>query len=235
MGQKKLVRFAAIQNFANVLQYPENTAGRWADFFKNNNPVTLELACGKGEYSTGLGSLHANRNFIGIDIKGNRIYTGAKKALAEGLSNVAFMRTQIGRLAEYFAPGEVSEIWIVFADPFLKKESNRLTFPRFLRQYQQVLKPGGIIHLKTDSDVLYQYTLETISALGCAIHDNIPDIYKDGIPTGPLAIKTFYEAMHLADNRTIHYVSFSLPETEIVIPPKIKKTASNDAAAAPEQ
>ena len=225
MGQKKLIRFAAIKTFPNVLQYPENMAGAWGDFFKNDHPITLELACGKGEYSTGLGAQHPERNFIGIDVKGARIYTGAKKALKESLTNVAFLRTQIGQLLQYFALGEVAEIWIVFADPFLKKESNRLTHPRFLRLYQQVLKPGGTIQLKTDSDVLYQFTLDTIAAQDCTIHESIPDIYKNGPPQGPLSIQTFYEGMHLADNRTIHYVSFSLPQTDIVVPPKVKKEA----------
>jgi len=126
MGQKKLLRFEAIKSFPNVLQYPENAKGRWSEFFKNENPITLELACGKGEYSVNLGREHKDRNFIGVDIKGNRIYIGAKTALAEGLNNVAFLRTQIGQITDYFAPSEVSEIWIVFSDPFLKKPKTLL-------------------------------------------------------------------------------------------------------------
>src|SRR5687768_1383028 len=120
MGQKKLKRFAEIETFANVLQYPQGMRGAWNGFFKNNNPLTLELACGKGEYALGLGRLYPDRNFIGIDLKGNRIWAGAKKALNEGLRNVAFLRTHIDKLTDYFAPGEVSEIWLTFPDPQLR-------------------------------------------------------------------------------------------------------------------
>ncbi len=225
MGHKKLIKFQALDTFKNVLQYPENTAGHWNEWFKNSNPVTLELACGKGEYSVGLGREHKDRNFIGVDIKGNRIYTGAKIALTEGLENVAFLRTHIGQLTTYFAPGEVEEIWIIFPDPFLRKgkAKNRLTHPRFLHGYQQILKPGSRINLKTDSKELYDFTLETIQEQGCTIHENIADIYGKGKATGPLAIQTFYEKMHLADGRTIYFVSFSLPENPIVLEGRFEK------------
>lgn len=223
MGQKKLVRFAAIKTFANVLQYPEGMRGKWNEFFGNNNDITLELACGKGEYSTGLGAEHKDRNFIGVDVKGNRIYIGAKKALAQGLTNVAFLRTQIGQLAAYFNTNEVSEIWIIFPDPFLRKPKNRLTHPRFLALYQQILKPGATINLKTDSRELFDFTMETIAEQGCILHQSIEDIYGKGLATGPLAIQTFYEGMHRAEGRTIYYVSFSLPNHAIKIPPKKKK------------
>jgi len=225
MGQKKLVRFEAIKSFPNVLQYPENAKGRWHEHFQNDNPITLELACGKGEYSVNLGRQYKDRNFIGVDIKGNRIFIGAKTALAEGLQNVAFLRGQIGQLTEYFAPNEATEIWIIFPDPFLRdsKAKNRLTHPRFLKLYQQILPPDAIIHLKTDSKELYDFTLETIHEQGCTIHENIADIYGQGKATGPLAIKTFYEQMHLAEGRTIYYISFSLPHHPIVVPPKKKK------------
>jgi tRNA (guanine-N7-)-methyltransferase len=217
MGHKKLIRFRALDTFANALQYPENTAGSWHSWFKNTNPITLELACGKGEYSVNLGREHKDQNFIGIDIKGNRMYTGAKAALTEGLNNVAFLRIHIGQIAGYFAPGEVDGIWIIFPDPFLRKgkAKNRLTHPRFLHAYQQILKPGGRINLKTDSKELYDFTLETIQEQSCVIHENIADIYGQGKATGPLAIQTFYEQMHLAEGRTIYYISFSLPENPI--------------------
>lgn len=120
MGQKKLIRFEAIKGFDNVLEYPENMQGKWKDFFNNNNPLTLELACGKGEYAVGLGRMYANRNFIGIDIKGNRIWRGAKTALEEGLTNVAFIRSHMDKITNYFEPGEVTEIWITFPDPQLR-------------------------------------------------------------------------------------------------------------------
>ncbi len=225
MGQKKLVRFHAISTFPNVLQYPEGVKGKWHEYFKNDNPITLELACGKGEYSVNLGREHKDRNFIGVDIKGNRIYIGAKTALAEKLDNVAFLRGQIGQITDYFEREEVSDLWIVFPDPFLRdsKAKNRLTHPRFLRLYQQILPPGGIIRLKTDSKELYDFTLETIQEQNCIIQENIADIYGQQKATGPLAIKTFYETMHLAEGRTIYYVAFSLPEHPIKLPPKKQK------------
>jgi len=231
MGQKKLVRFAAIETYANVLQYPDGMAGKWKDYFHNDHPITLELACGKGEYSVGLGREHKDRNFIGVDVKGNRIYIGAKKSLEEGLDNVAFLRTQIGKLTEYFEPSEVGEIWIIFPDPFLRegKAKNRLTHPRFLALYQKVLKPGASIHLKTDSKELYDFTLESIAETACIIHENIADIYGKGKATGALAIQTHYEGLHLADGRTIYYISFSLPEQTIVLPPKKKKSEEDEA------
>ncbi|MBS1779805.1 MAG: tRNA (guanosine(46)-N7)-methyltransferase TrmB [Bacteroidetes bacterium] len=230
MGQKKLIKFEAIGNYPNVLQYPENVVGTWKDFFKNNNPITLELACGKGEYSVGLGRLHPERNFIGVDIKGNRIYTGAKIALAEKLGNVAFLRIHIGQIANYFAPGEVKEIWIIFPDPFLRdsRAKNRLTHARFLYQYQKILVPGAKINLKTDSKELYDFTLETIAEQGCIIHENIADVYGKGKAEGSLAIQTFYEKMHLAEGRTIYFISFSLPDTPIVMPERFQAHESAD-------
>ncbi len=215
MGHKKLVKFEALETFKNVLQFPKDIKGKWSEFFGNSYPITLELACGKGEYSVGLGREHKDRNFIGIDIKGNRIYTGAKTALKEGLTNVGFLRTQIARIDEYFGANEIGEIWIIFPDPFLKKESNRLTHPRFLYLYQKVMVPGGVVNLKTDSPELYESTKEFIAEAGCTVVTDIADIYGKGAATGPLAIKTFYEHMHLADGRTIYYISFRLPDTTI--------------------
>jgi tRNA (guanine-N7-)-methyltransferase len=217
MGHKKLIRFQAIDTYKNVLQYPENMPGTWKNFFKNDNPITLELACGKGEYSVNLGREHKDRNYIGVDIKGNRIYNGAKTALTEGLDNVGFLRIHIGQITSYFAAGEVDEIWIIFPDPFLKKESNRLTHPRFLHLYQQLLKPGGMVNLKTDSKELYDFTLETIAAQGCDLQVNIADIYGKGQATGALAIQTYYEKKHLEDGRTIYYLRFALPKEPIVL------------------
>jgi len=225
MGHKKLIRFRAIEGFSNVLQYPEDMKGNWNKFFKNDNPVTLELACGKGEYSVNLGRENKDRNYIGVDIKGNRIYNGAKIALTEKLDNVAFLRTQIGHLTKYFAPGEVSEIWIIFPDPFLRdsRAKNRLTHSRFLHLYQQVLKPGANINLKTDSKELYDFTLETIAEQGCIIQENLVDIYGKDLAKGPLAIQTFYEKMHLAEGRTIYFLSFKLPSHGIDLPERFLK------------
>ena len=146
MGQKKLVRFAEIETFPNVLQYPKDMAGNWSAHFKNDNPITLELACGKGEYAIGLGQLYPDRNFIGVDLKGNRIWVGAKKAIQNNLTNVAFLRTQIDQVTEYFEKNEIEAIWITFPDPQLRKSKakKRLTHPKFLRLYQQFLTPGGL-------------------------------------------------------------------------------------------
>jgi tRNA (guanine-N7-)-methyltransferase len=229
MGHKKLIRFRAVDTFANVLQYPKNMPNNWHVFFKNNHPITLELACGKGEYSVGLGRVNPNNNYIGVDIKGNRIYNGAKISLQEGLTNVGFVRGQIDHLTEYFGEAEVNDIWIIFSDPFLRKPKNRLTHPRFLFIYQQVMKKGGVIKLKTDSKELYDFTLETIEEQGCSIVENIADIYGKGMAVGPLAIQTFYEKMHLADGRTIYYLSFTLPETTIVVPQGKAKLEIEDA------
>src|SRR5690606_16098929 len=185
-----------------------------------NNPITLELACGKGEYAVGMALLFPEKNFIGVDIKGNRMYIGAKKALSEKINNVAFLRTQILALEKYFAPKEIEQIWITFPDPFLRKSKakNRLTHPRFLSIYQKLLVPGGTINLKTDAKELYDYTLEVIAEQNCTIHQNIPNVYAQGTPDGLLGIQTFYEKNHLEDNRIIKFISFSLPQTPIVLP-----------------
>ena len=230
MGQQKLIRFNAINTFSNVFQYPEGMNGKWNEYFGNNHPITLELACGKGEYSTGLGAMHSNRNFIGVDVKGNRIFIGARKALRDDMKNVAFLRTQILQLQEYFSQNEVAEIWIIFPDPFLResKSQKRLTSPRFLSIYQKILKPGATINLKTDSKELYDFTLESIAETGCTIQENIADIYGRGKAVGALAIRTFYEEMHLAEGRTIYYLSFTLSENDIIPPPKKKKEEVSD-------
>ncbi len=213
MGQKKLLRFAELDTFPNVLQFPKAVAGKWKDFFKNNNPVTLELACGKGEYAVGLGQLYPQQNFIGIDLKGNRIWVGAKKALQQNLPNVAFIRTQIDQVADYFAKDEVSEIWITFPDPQLRmsKAKKRLTHPKFLRLYQQFLLPGGLIHLKTDSPALYRFTKLVIDLYGCNLLKDFDHVYKEEIIDEELKIKTHYESLDIAGSRRIHYCRFSLP------------------------
>ena len=225
MGHKKLIRFNALNSFPNVLQNPENIAGEWQFFFKNNHAIVLELACGKGEYSVNLGRQNRDKNYIGIDIKGNRIYSGAKIALEEKLDNVAFLRVRIEHIDQYFAAGEVDEIWILFPDPFLRdsRAKNRLTHARFLYLYKKILKEGGSINLKTDSKELYDFTLETINEQGCVIHENIADIYGKGKATGALAIQTYYEKMHLAEGRTIYYIRFSLPDAAIKIPERFIK------------
>lgn len=213
MGQKKLIRFEELKSFTNVLQFPENMAGQWHSYFNNASPITLELACGKGEYALGLGRLHPGQNFIGVDLKGNRLWVGAKKALREGLLNVAFLRTQIEQLPDYFSPGEVKEIWITFPDPQLRvsKAKKRLTHPKFLRLYQQVLVDGGLIHLKTDSPDLYEFTKLVTSRYNCTVHTDYADVYKQADIPAELAIKTHYESLDIAKSQRIHYICFSLP------------------------
>ncbi|HRX95228.1 MAG TPA: tRNA (guanosine(46)-N7)-methyltransferase TrmB [Chitinophagaceae bacterium] len=214
MGQKKLQRFAELETFPNVLQFPKDMPGKWEEFFRNNNPITLELACGKGEYATGLGQLYPERNFIGIDIKGNRIWVGARKALQNNLNNVAFIRTQIDKIPEYFSQNEINEIWITFPDPQLRfsKAKKRLTHPKFLRMYQQFLVPGGFIHLKTDSPALFRFTKTVIEMYNCILHRESDDVYKEDTVSEELQIKTHYESLDIAESNRIFYLCFSLPQ-----------------------
>lgn len=212
MGQKKLIRFEAIRHFGNVLEYPKDMPGQWKQFFKNEHPITLELACGKGEYAVGLGRLYPSRNFIGIDIKGNRIWRGAKTALDEGLNNVAFLRSQIDKVTDYFQPGEVAEIWITFPDPQLRtsRAKKRLTHPRFLRLYQRFLQSNGLVHLKTDSPDLYEFTLTVINLFGLEVIDQSGDVYANTDIKQELQIKTHYEGLDIAQSNRIHYLCFRL-------------------------
>jgi tRNA (guanine-N7-)-methyltransferase len=213
VAQKKLKRFAEIKTFSNVLEYPPGMQGKWSQFFKNENPVILELACGRGEYTVGLARLFPAQNFIGIDVKGNRMYIGAKKSLAENISNAAFLRTQIEKLADYFAAGEVDEIWITFPDPQLRtsRAKKRLTHPRFLRLYQQILKRNGVIHLKTDSPALYNFTKKVIALYGLTVVEDHDNIYAGTGIKEELKIRTHYESLDIAQSKTIHYLQFTLP------------------------
>lgn len=214
MGQKKLIRFEELKTFPNVLQYPENMAGKWSGFWKNNNPIILELACGKGEYAVGLARLYPEKNFMGIDLKGNRIWVGAKKAMQQNLNNAAFLRTQIDQVCDYFSKNEVEAIWITFPDPQLRrsKAKKRLTHPKFLRLYQQFLAPGGLIHLKTDSPDLYKFTKIVIELYQCILHNDSDNVYKEMNITDALRIKTHYECLDIAGSNRIHYLCFTLPE-----------------------
>ncbi len=215
MGQKKLIRFEELNSFTKVLQYPTGLAGQWRNFFQNSHPIVIELACGKGEYAVGMARLYPEKNFIGIDLKGNRIWVGAKKAIAENLTNVAFLRAQIEQANDYFFPGEVESIWITFPDPQLRrsKAKKRLTHPKFLRTYQRFLAPGGLIHLKTDSPDLYQFTKLVIDLYNCNLHTDYDNLYKETGIAEELRIKTHYESLDIAGSNRIHYLSFSLPES----------------------
>jgi tRNA (guanine-N7-)-methyltransferase len=214
VGKDKLRRFAEIEDFSNVFQLDEGKPlkGSWAkDFFKNSGPVVLELACGKGEYTVNLAQLFPDKNFVGVDYKGNRIWRGAKTALEEGVNNVGFLRIQIENLTDYFGAGEVDEIWITFPDPQpqISREKKRLTSPRFLNLYREVLRPGGFINLKTDNDAFYAYTAEKIAELGLKLHVNTADLYHSEFADEILSIKTYYEKKYLAHNKNINYLKFS--------------------------
>ncbi len=223
MGQKKLIRFKAIQSFANVLQYPENMPGNWKVFFKNEHPIVLELACGKGEYTVGLSRLYPEKNIVGVDLKGNRIYSGALECLQQNLTNAAFLRTQIDKIHEYFLPGEVSEIWITFPDPQLRtsRAKKRLTHPRFLRLYQEILKPGGLIHLKTDSPELFYFTRLITERYALDVQDATEDVYAREDNPPEISIKTHYEKLDIAESKKVYYLRFTLPEKKIP-PPDIR-------------
>jgi len=212
MAQKKLIRFAEIKSFPNVLEHPGDMKNNWASYFKNTNPITLELACGKGEYAVGLGRLHPAKNFIGIDIKGNRIWKGAKTALTEKLHNVAFLRIEIDKINEYFGENEVNEIWITFPDPQLRlsKAKKRLTHPKFLRLYQQILSNEGTINLKTDSPDLYLFTKTVINLFQLELLLDSDNIYAMQEVSKELQIKTHYERLDIAKSNKVHYLKFRL-------------------------
>lgn len=226
--RNKLQKFADLLGFSNVYEnfdpkQPElvggdgatkELKGYWgATHFKNDHPITLELACGRGEYALGMARLYPNRNFIGVDIKGARIWKGARIALEEGLTNVAFLRTRIEQLSLFFAPEEISEIWITFPDPFPRnsKANRRLTSPPFIEQYRKLLKKFGLVHLKTDADSLFEYTRESLSAdPKVEIQYIDDDIYAKPLPIPELELKTYYERLHLQDGKTIKYIKFTI-------------------------
>ena len=189
--------------------------GKWRkDWFRNENPLLVELGCGKGEYTVGLARNNRDRNYIGVDIKGNRIWTGAKQALEENLGNVAFLRSRIDFIDHCFAEGEVDEIWLTFPDPQPQKTRarKRLTHPLFLSRYRRFLKPGGLIHLKTDSTSLYEYTLEVIAEQNLKLRWHTNDLYRNCPPDRLelINIKTYYEALFTGKGEDIKYIEFSL-------------------------
>lgn len=227
MGHHKLERFAENLTFPNLFQVSYEMLkeqgfalrGKWNSFFGNDNPITLELGCGKGDYTVALARIHPDRNYIGVDIKGARLWRGAKTSNEEQMRNVAFVRTRIELIEQFFAPEEVSEIWITFPDPQPKKENKRLTCERFLSYYKNFLRLGAPIHLKTDSQELYEYTLnEVIPAGGYRVEYAISDLYAlpaaehPEIPslTEAQMTQTFYERMFLAEGMPITYLKFYL-------------------------
>ncbi|MDZ7880330.1 MAG: tRNA (guanosine(46)-N7)-methyltransferase TrmB [Saprospiraceae bacterium] len=226
-GRNKLQKFAEMLDFPNVYENFDNAEltltgangavvdmkGNWhRTHFKNDKPITLELACGRGEYALALGRMFPERNFIGVDIKGARIHQGARVAIEENLPNVVFLRTRIEFIEHFFAQNEVSEIWITFPDPFLResKSNRRLTSPMFLTKYKQFLKANGLVHLKTDSPVLYDFTLETLqNTEGAELLVSDPDFYAKPLIIKELEVKTYYEKKNIA-NSTMKYICFKM-------------------------
>ena len=238
MGKGKLAKFADMASYPHVFEYPFSVVedvpfelrGRWHEaFFKNQNPIVLELGCGRGEYAVGLARRYPDRNFIGVDIKGARMWSGATKSLKEGLTNVAFLRTNIEIIDRFFAPGEVQEIWLTFSDPQMKKATKRLTSTYFLQRYRRFLQPDGIIHLKTDSNFLFTYTKYVIERNHLPMEVCTEDLYGsaatgDASSSLDLSIRTYYEQQWLSRGLSIKYLRFRLPasgdlqEPEVEIP-----------------
>ena len=221
-SKNKLKRFSENETFANVFQPTREEVvgnefplrGKWnSEFFKNDNPIVLELGCGKGEYSVGLAERFPNKNFIGIDIKGARFWRGAKTAVESGMNNVAFVRTQIELINHIFTENEVSEIWITFPDPQIKykRAKHRMTNSEFLNNYKKILKPNGLMHLKTDSEFMHGYTLGLLHGEGHEVIYANHNIYKnEGAPAEVTGIQTFYESQYLEVNKPITYIQFRI-------------------------
>ncbi|MBD3616419.1 MAG: tRNA (guanosine(46)-N7)-methyltransferase TrmB [Gracilimonas sp.] len=217
MPKIKEKRMEELPKLKNTLVYTEfdkdhpAPKGKWnSEVFTKAQPIVLELACGKGEYSIGLAEIEPQKNYVGIDIKGNRMWVGATEALNRNLDNVRYLRGFIDHLDQFFGKDEVDEAWIVFSDPYIKKERKRLTAPKFLTTYRKVMKPGAVIHLKTDSDVLYEYTKEIIDQEGMELLEDEPNVHKNRPVHPKLSIITYYEEMHLEKGKTIKYLSFRL-------------------------
>lgn len=223
MAKAKQPKFAENLTFAHVLQpaFAEVMEDRFAmkgnwnrDFFKRDAPLVVELGCGKGEYSTGLAALQPQCNYVGVDIKGARIWRGARTVKEQGLNNVGFLRTHVDQITSCFAPGEVSAIWLTFSDPQISKARKRLTAPMFLERYRKILVPDGVVNLKTDSPLLYEYTLEQVAEQGLPLLESSADVYGELIPRlspdmqAVLNIRTHYERLWLAEGRKIHYCRF---------------------------
>lgn len=230
MGKNKLAKFADMAAYPHVFEYPYSVAenvpfemqGRWhRDFFKNDNPIVLELGCGRGEYAVALGKMYPEKNFIAVDIKGARMWTGATQVLQEGLTNVAFLRTNIEIIERFFAANEVSEIWLTFSDPQMKKATKRLTSTYFMERYRRFLCPDGIIHLKTDSAFLFTYTRCMIETNRLPVDVMTEDLYHSGLVDKVLGIQTYYEQQWLDRGLNIKYIKFRLPHTGALTEPEV--------------
>ena len=232
MGKNKLAKFADMEEFPHVFQVPSHSLrkgnlfemkGKWNElFFKNEHPIVLELGCGKGEYTVGLGQLYPDKNFIGVDIKGARLWTGAKDSFEKGMKNVAFLRTDIEMIHHFFAQHEVSEIWLTFPDPQMKKVTKRLTATNFMKSYQQFLKPSGKIHLKTDSNFMFTYTCAMVNINQLPVVFSTDNLYESDLQDSILSIKTYYEQQWLSRGLTIKYIQFLLENKDEFMEPDIE-------------
>ena len=238
MSKGKLAKFADMASFPHVFEYPFSVVedvpfpmrGHWRDqFFKNDNPIVLELGCGRGEYAVGLARRYPERNFIGVDIKGARMWSGATESLKEGLQNVAFLRTNIEIIDRFFAPGEVQEIWLTFSDPQMKKATKRLTSTYFLQRYRHFLSDNGLIHLKTDSNFLFTYTKYVVEENRLPMEVCTEDLYGNGVSgiaadntAIDLSIRTYYEQQWLSRGITIKYMRFRLPAEGDLVEPEVE-------------
>ena len=235
MGKGKLAKFAEMETFENVFQYPFSVIsnepfamkGHWNEqYFKNNNPIVLELGCGKGEYTVELAKLYPDMNFVGVDIKGARMWTGAKQAIEAGLKNVAFLRTNIEIIDRFFGLDEVSEIWLTFSDPQMKNEHKRLSSTFFMERYRHFLKDHGIIHLKTDSNFLFTYTKYMVDVNKLPVVFSTNDLYHtEGIDDKTrkiLSIQTYYESMWIERGLNIKYIKFQLPQEGELKEPEVE-------------
>ncbi len=234
MGKGKLAKFADMERYSNVMQYPCSVVadvpfpmkGRWKEYFKNSNPIVLELGCGKGEYAVSLARMYPDKNFIGVDIKGARMWTGATQALEEGLTNVAFLRTNIEIIERFFASDEVEEIWLTFSDPQMKNPRKRLTSTYFLDRYRSFLVDGGTIHLKTDSNFLFTYTCHVVALNHLPQLLATSDLHHTDIDDAELRqlldIHTYYEDMWLGRGLTIKYIAFQLPHAGLLAEPDVE-------------
>ena len=231
MSKGKLQKFADMARYPHVFEYPYSVVddvpfamrGRWREeFFHNANPVVLELGCGRGEYTVGLAEMFPEKNFIGVDIKGARMWTGATDSLQRGMKNVAFLRTNIEIIDRFFAPGEVQEVWLTFSDPQMKKATKRLTSTYFLERYRRFLTDGGLVHVKTDSNFLYTYTRLLIEANHLPVEVMTDDLYHSGQADEILSIRTYYEQQWLARGINIKYIRFRLLQEGTLVEPDVE-------------
>lgn len=242
MGKNKLKKFADMENFKCVLQYPREEllrlgfpyAGHWNDeVFSAPAPITLELGCGRGEYTVALAKSDKARNFVGVDIKGARMWTGAYQVEEEGITNAAFLRCEIENIDRFFSPGEVGEIWITFPDPQMRKVRKRLTSTRFLNLYRNILADGGVVNLKTDSPFLYEYTRRLVELNRLPVLADTGDLYASGLVDPVTSIKTYYEQQWLSRGKKIKLLSFRLPATGELLEPEADDIERDDYRAIP--